>query len=98
MGLIFWVSGTPGDEIPGFGFVDFVVKKGGHALAYGILAVLARRATGNDWQALAITVLYAISDETHQLFVAGRNGQPLDVLIDAVGGWLGLVVYRWWGK
>jgi VanZ family protein len=98
MGLIFWVSGTPGDEIPAFGLVDLLVKKGAHALAYAILAVLARRATGNDRLALVITVLYAISDETHQLFVAGRNGHPLDVLIDAMGGWVGLAVYRWWGK
>ncbi|MBK9053149.1 MAG: VanZ family protein [Chloroflexi bacterium] len=98
MGLIFWVSGTPANEIPTFGLVDFVVKKGGHALAYAILAVLARRATGNVWQAVVITVLYAISDETHQLFVAGRNGQPLDVLIDTVGGLVGLWGYRRWEK
>ncbi len=88
--LIFVVSGTPGGEIPRFGSIDLVVKKGGHALAYAILAVLAWRATGSRRWALAITVLYALSDEYHQLSVAGRNGQPLDVLIDMVGGGIGL--------
>ena len=35
--------------------------------------------------ALAIAVLYAVSDEFHQSFVEGRNGSPLDVGIDTVG-------------
>lgn len=35
-------------------------------------------------------VLYAISDETHQLFVPGRAGQVQDVLIDSIGVCLGV--------
>lgn len=93
MGAIFYVSGTPSNEIPDFGIVDLLVKKGGHVLAYAILAVLAYRATGSYRVALLIAVLYALSDEAHQLFVAGRNGQPLDVLIDTVGAVVGLWVY-----
>lgn len=76
--------------MPQFGAVDLLVKKGGHALAYAILAVLSYRATESRGRALFITFLYAISDETHQLWVAGRNGQPLDVLIDTLGGAVGL--------
>ena len=34
------------------------------------------------------TVLYAISDEVHQVFVPGRSGRALDVLIDACGALL----------
>ena len=90
MALIFAVSGTPGASIPEFGVVDLVVKKGGHALAYAILAVLSYRATGSRGRALLITFLYALSDEAHQLGVAGRNGQLLDVLIDTLGGVVGL--------
>ena len=93
MGAIFYVSGTPSNEIPDFGIVDLLVKKGGHVLAYAILAVLAYRATGSHRVALLIAVLYALSDEAHQLFVAGRNGQMLDVLIDTVGAVLGLWSY-----
>jgi len=33
--------------------------------------------------AWVLTVLYAMSDEFHQTFVPGRNGNALDVLIDA---------------
>ncbi|UYJ41604.1 MAG: VanZ family protein [Lachnospiraceae bacterium] len=32
-----------------------------------------------------IAVLYACTDEYHQLFVPGRSGQLRDVMIDAVG-------------
>ncbi|HJJ16112.1 MAG TPA: VanZ family protein [Clostridiaceae bacterium] len=40
-----------------------------------------------------ICVIFAISDELHQTFVAGRTGQPLDVLIDSAGALVGLVFY-----
>lgn len=38
-----------------------------------------------------ICVLYASSDEFHQLFVPGRSGQVTDVLIDLIGVVLGLL-------
>ncbi len=34
--------------------------------------------------ALAVSVLYACTDEFHQLFVPGRSGQVTDVLVDNV--------------
>ncbi len=37
-------------------------------------------------------VLYAITDEIHQLFIPGRNGSIVDVLIDSFGGIIGLGV------
>lgn len=94
MGVIFYVSGTPATDLPTFGVADFIVKKGGHALAYAVLTVLAYRASGSSAAALVIALLYASSDEIHQLFVPGRHGQPLDVLIDAVGAVVGLWGYR----
>lgn len=39
---------------------------------------------------LAIGMLYAISDEIHQLFVPGRSGQVTDVLIDTMGVLFGI--------
>lgn len=35
--------------------------------------------------AIIFSVLYAASDEYHQVFVSGRVGSPMDVLIDSVG-------------
>jgi VanZ family protein len=92
MALIFAVSGTPADRIPKVGGWDQLVKKGGHMLAYALLTILwlrplearlpARRAA---FLACSIALLYAISDEYHQTFVPGRNGNGVDVMIDGVG-------------
>ncbi len=35
-------------------------------------------------------MLFACSDELHQLFVSGRSGQPSDVVIDSLGVILGI--------
>lgn len=40
------------------------------------------------WTAYALTVLYACTDEFHQLFVPGCSGQFTDVLIDGSGAFL----------
>ena len=37
--------------------------------------------------------LYACSDEIHQLFIPGRSGELLDVLIDTTGGILSSFIY-----
>lgn len=39
---------------------------------------------------LVIGMLYAISDEIHQLFVPGRSGQITDVCIDTIGVLFGI--------
>ena len=44
---------------------------------------------------LLVCVLYAISDELHQLFVSGRGAQVKDVLIDSAGATVGVCLY--WG-
>jgi len=99
--LIFIVSGTPSEQIPKVGSWDLPVKKGGHMAAYALLAALwlralaSRRPAGRAaWLALAITVLYAISDEYHQTSVPGRNGTGVDVLVDTAGAVLGLWGWR----
>ena len=43
--------------------------------------------------AFLICVGFAVSDEYHQTFVAGRTGQAIDVIIDSAGATFGLVFY-----
>lgn len=105
MGVIFALSSQP--SLPRFPFVvpDKVFKKSGHFVEYAILAGLCWRAlrqTGRTrypaiW-AFVITVLYATSDEWHQTFVPGRNGRPLDVLIDAAGALTSLTALHLWKR
>ena len=97
MALIFGLSAQP-DLGTGLGGWDTVLRKFAHMAEYGLLWLLWWRAL--RWRrpalAVAITIAYAISDEVHQSFVAGRHGAASDVAIDALGvGLAGLVVVLW---
>jgi VanZ family protein len=90
MTAIFLVSATPSTELPQFGAMDYVVKKGGHMLAYAILAILILRALeGKSWHygaAWMLAVLYALVDEFHQSFVPGRHPSLIDAFLFDGGG------------
>ena len=77
--------------------IEFPVRKVAHMTEYAILALLLLGMITKDRitrkQLLAVICLvaaYAATDEYHQLFVPGRSGQVRDVVIDTVGGTLGL--------
>lgn len=86
MGLIYFLSAQP-DLTSGLGLIDLIGRKVIHAAEFGLLWWLWLRALGFRRPAVAagIALLYAVSDEYHQTFVPGRNGTPVDVLIDAGG-------------
>jgi VanZ family protein len=90
MAIIFGFSSLPSNEMPDLGLMDIVVQKGGHVLGYGLLASAYWFALRFDkrrwWLALLLTVIYAASDEYHQLFVPGRHSGWADVLIYDAGG------------
>lgn len=59
---------------------------------YAILAMLLLRAAGRSLEgALAVSLLYALSDELHQSFVPGRTARWADVGFDFVGAVLGVI-------
>ena len=96
MAVIFLASSTPSRDLPNFGWLDLLVKKGGHMLGYALLAVAYLRAAGStDRRAYLLAfvgaLLFAVSDEFHQSYTAGRHPSPLDVLVDSTGALLGLV-------
>ena len=79
--------------------LQFIVRKSAHFIGYMILGILASGLIlyyGNINKkyllAFLICVIYAISDEIHQLFVPGRSGQVRDVLIDSAGSLLGIII------
>lgn len=94
MALIFLVSHQPKESIPDYGQWDLVLKKGGHLLAYGILAILARRAHLSNVRVFVLVIVYAATDEFHQRFVPGRTGRVADVLIDSLGAALSYPLLR----
>ena len=92
-GVIFAFSSIPSLN-SGLGTLDLVLRKGAHMTEYAILAMLLVRASVSYAGAFALAVVYATSDEVHQLFVRGRHGSPLDVAIDAVGALIGIGLWR----
>ena len=101
MSIIFAFSSTPSKEMPNFGLVDFLVKKGGHMFGYGLLALANLRGLNGKrpWLAWMLTLAFAASDEFHQSFVAGRHAAISDVLLfDNLGSLLGLLAARLFQK
>lgn len=77
--------------------LQFITRKSAHFIAYMILGILAillllqiKDINKKPQLALLICVLYAVSDEIHQLFVPGRSGQFRDVIIDSSGSCVGI--------
>jgi VanZ family protein len=91
--VIFAFSSVP-DLGTGLGGWDLLLRKLAHTAEYAILGALLVRATGRSGLAFALAALYAASDELHQTFVAGRVGAVHDVVIDAIGVAIGIVLYR----
>ncbi len=103
MGLIFILSAQPDlPHAPG-PWLDVLLKKAGHATVYGVLSWLYWRALRQRFFASAtlrvvsigLAVTYALSDEYHQTFVLGRNGNLLDVAVDGVGACSAMLL-DWW--
>jgi VanZ family protein len=99
MGAIFVFSSLPAAAIPSWeGDLELIVKKGGHMVGYGLLAIAFHRGIGGPsprgWiLAWTFTILYGVSDELHQGFVPGRMSSMLDVGIDGLGGLVGLTIW-----
>jgi len=94
--VIFAFSSIPSNEMPDFSWADLVVKKGGHVLGYGLLALSYFYGLREDnkrwWLPWLLAILFAITDEFHQSFVPGRHPSPVDVGIDSIGSGLALLV------
>ncbi len=91
--------------------LHYAFRKCCHMTEFAALAVLAwwaiRQPQRNDkrqWRwdeaglALGITLLYAASDELHQVFIPSRTGQISDVVVDVIGGAIGLTLLWLAGK
>lgn len=84
-----------------------LIRKFAHFIIYFILGFYLSNAlfvsTKKDYiivlvLAVLIAMIYAGSDEVHQLFVAGRNGSIMDVLLDTIGASIGALIYYFGAK
>lgn len=103
MAVIFIFSSRPSSLLPRFSWADAYVKKGGHMLGYGLLALSFWRGLkmkpGNQAAAWLMAIIYAITDEIHQTLVPGRQASVWDVMIfDGVGALIGLWVSTYYSR
>jgi len=91
-GVIFFFSSIP--NLKTNLEYDFLLRKIAHIVEYFIFTFLLYRAFNGSFKMntfrlfmypAAFSLFYAISDEFHQYFVAGRNCSIHDVVIDAIG-------------
>lgn len=83
--------------------INTPLRKVAHATVYLVLALILLTASrvifgGKKYLlscaiALLFCFVFALTDEYHQTFVAGRTGQFSDVLIDTAGACVGVLVF-----
>ncbi|WP_422484695.1 VanZ family protein [Gudongella sp. DL1XJH-153] len=95
------ISGVFPGLAPQVQWLNHIVRKNAHFIAYfilGLLQINALYVNGLGGRkafitALAICFLYAVSDEFHQTFVPGRSGELRDVIIDSMGSLTAIGIY-----
>jgi VanZ family protein len=87
--------------------IDRPIRKTAHACEYAILAMLTsgvflvqsllsgdkvKKLVPNLLHGVAVSALFACTDEFHQRFVQGRAGSLIDVCIDTAGALVGVII------
>ncbi|MEO5925012.1 MAG: VanZ family protein [Bryobacteraceae bacterium] len=95
-----WLGGTAPESL--IFTLGTIFRKGAHMLEYAILVFLVFRALEGVFSpperfrrvawSLGISVAYGLTDEFHQLFVAGRGASLVDWGIDCVGALVSIVL------
>ena len=105
MFVIFGFSAQPTLRVSEVNWQDFVIRKTAHFIEYFILYFLYQYGLLKSTHlssykikmlALLFAIVYAVTDEVHQLTVIGREGRLRDVIIDSLGASLGLYISRRW--
>ena len=100
-GFFFEVLGPVLEIFAGKGNVtELFIRKLAHFTEFMILGILAKvnyegyYKTNTILYPLLFSMLYACSDELHQLFVPGRFCAFKDVMIDSSGAFVGIALYH----
>lgn len=78
--------------------IFYIIRKIAHVLVFCTLQILTFiffKSRGYSFEKCCIysilgVIVYACTDEFHQLFISGRSGQIKDIFIDTFGGLIGI--------
>jgi len=97
--FIFYLSDTP-DLASNLPYrYDFILRKLAHVFVFMVLTYLVAASLDSKQRhyllfVIIVAIAYAFIDELHQTFVQGRVGSSRDVLVDSVGVFLGVLLYK----
>lgn len=82
--------------------ITHIVRKSAHFTIYLLLGLAVINLIITYRQKMAKTIiisiivclLYAISDEIHQMFIPGRSAEIIDICIDTLGATIGIILYK----
>lgn len=85
---------------------SFLVRKAAHFTIYFILGILLisffKEFSLVNYKSMGLAILiaflYACSDEFHQVFVNGRSGEFKDIMLDTLGAFCGIILYKFFRK
>lgn len=80
---------------------NIFLRKNAHALEFLILAILlglvfksfGMSVKNSIVYILFVVLLYAVTDEYHQIFVEGRDSRVFDIIVDFIGGCIGTIIF-----
>jgi len=85
-------------NISNLNILSHVIRKLAHFFEYFILGILVynmiRKYDKLVYIGVIICILYAVSDEVHQMLVPGRSCQVTDILIDAFGAFIAIIIFK----
>ncbi|MGB7293184.1 MAG: VanZ family protein [Thermodesulfobacteriota bacterium] len=98
-GFLFYLSSVPGSSLPHLNFPDtgihyFLYLGFGLVFAfflYNLKFDLFWMKTGTA--TFFFMAIFGLGDEIHQMFVAGRDFSPVDLLMDVIGGISGWLLF-----
>ena len=80
--------------------LEIIIRKSAHLFEYIVLGILSinclKDYKTNKYVFISIIfcIVYACTDELHQLFIPGRSGNIVDIIIDTLGSIIGITLYN----
>ncbi len=78
--------------------LTLIIRKLAHFTEYFILGLLTYNCLRDYHKpyyfGIIICIIYAISDEVHQIFIPGRSMRLLDIIIDSLGAIIAILVSK----
>ena len=95
--LIFIISSLTGKTIREAGLGDESYHISGHFILFFFLCAFIYKGTKNVGLSILLTILYAFTDEVHQLFVSERAASFKDIATDSVSAFVaGIILWKFY--